>query len=259
MLDPSGLYDSARLAAGYAFARPPVHPRVIDLVRARLALAAPLGRGLDIGCGAGRSTAALTSVARLVVGLEPSPVMLRHAAAVAPGASFVRARAEALPFADAVFDIITAAGALNYVDLEQALPAAARVLTPGGRFVIYDFSSGRRSPDEPQLARWFDAFEARYPFPPGYDLDVRTMAFDRAGLRLHGYEPFEIALTIAPGAYLEYVLTESNVERAVASGVPDRDVRAWCEATLAPVFGGRTLPVLFDGYIADVRRGGARA
>jgi ubiquinone/menaquinone biosynthesis C-methylase UbiE len=254
MLDPTGLYDSARLAAGYAFARPPVHPRVADLFRTHLGIVVPRPRALDVGCGAGRSTAALAPLARVVVGLEPSRVMLQHHAAVAPAAHVVNARAEQLPFRDGAFDLITAAGALNYVDLTQCLPAVARVLAADGVFVVYDFSSGRRSPDAPPLAGWFDGFERRYPFPAGYELDVRGIEFGRHGLRLAVYETFEVALAMAPAAYLQYVMTESNVERAVAAGVPEREIHDWCVETLGPVFDGRALPVVFDGYFACIER-----
>jgi len=48
----TSVYDSDRLAAGYAFDRPPVHEQIL-----RSARLAPLaGRALDIGCGAGLST-----------------------------------------------------------------------------------------------------------------------------------------------------------------------------------------------------------
>ena len=96
------LYNSARLATGYAFARPAVHPLVIERIVAHGTLAArSIGCALDVGCGAGRSTAALTAAARTIVGIEPAADMLAHRRAVAPGASFVLGRAEDLPFATA--------------------------------------------------------------------------------------------------------------------------------------------------------------
>src|SRR5512139_2368524 len=114
-MSAGNIYQSARMAAGYAFSRPPVHPRIIERIRRDLRIERPLARALDIGCGAGRSTAALEPIARHVVGLEPVRGMLAHRRAVAPRASFVVARAEQIPLAAGAFDIVTAAGALNYV------------------------------------------------------------------------------------------------------------------------------------------------
>jgi ubiquinone/menaquinone biosynthesis C-methylase UbiE len=122
---------------------------------------------LDVGCGAGLSTAALTPLARQVIGIEPVSVMLTHRRTVAPQARFVISRAERLPFGSGSFDMVSAAGSLNYTDLSSALPEIARVLTPDGTFLLYDFSVGRTSVSGGELADWFASFEQRFPWPPG--------------------------------------------------------------------------------------------
>ena len=245
------LYDTDRLAAAYAFARPPLHrPIVARLAAAEVLAGRVISRALDVGCGAGLSTAALAEVAPVVVGVDPARAMLAHHAAVAPDACFVVGRAERLPFANGSFDLVTAAGALNYTHKERALEEIGRVLAPGGVLAIYDFSTGRRSPDTDGLDRWFHAFEKRYPYPPGYAMDVRALDFAHAGLRLASLEDFEIALPFTAGEYTAYVLSEANVAQAIASGMAEAEVRAWCSASLVPVFSASPLHVLFSGYIA---------
>jgi predicted TPR repeat methyltransferase len=81
----ASVYDSERLAAAYAFDRPPVHEEILRSAR----LVRQADRALDVGCGAGLSTAALAPLARQVTGLEPVPAMLAHRRAVAPRARFV--------------------------------------------------------------------------------------------------------------------------------------------------------------------------
>ena len=242
------------MARGYAFSRPPVHPQIIRRIRADLGVAAPVARALDIGCGAGLSTAALEPLARSVVGLEPVQAMLAHGHAVAPRASFVAARAEQLPFSSGCFDIVTAAGALNYVDLEVFLPDVARVLTPRGAMVVYDFSAGRRLRGDRRLDAWFGEFERRYPPKPGYEMDVRALPYAAAGLRLASYAEFEVAVPMTRQAYVAYAMSETGVELAVAQGVPEAGIRAWCESSLAGVLGDAPRDVLFDAYVACVRR-----
>jgi SAM-dependent methyltransferase len=244
-------YDTDHLAEGYAFARPPVHRQIV----ARLATAGPFaGRvircALDLGCGAGLSTAALTALAPVVVGIDPARAMLAHHEKVAPGASFVVGRGEQLPFASGAFDLVTAAGALNYTERDRALAEIGRVLAAAGVLAIYDFSTGRTSPDTERLDRWFSAFEDRYPLPPGYAMDVRALDFQSAGLQLASVEPFEIALPFTRAAYMAYVLSEANVAQAIGSGEGEAEVRAWCAASLEPVFGASALQVRFSGYIA---------
>jgi SAM-dependent methyltransferase len=254
VMSAGDVYESARMAAGYAFNRPPVHPRIIERIREGLRIASPVARALDIGCGAGRSTSALEPVARHVVGLEPVRGMLAHWHEVAPHASFVVGRAEQLPFAARSFDIVTAAGALNYVDLEVFLADLARVLSAGGVMIIYDFSAGRRLRGSGDLDAWYAEFERRYPPKPGYDMDVRTLAYEGTGLRLDAMETFEVAVPMTIGEYVSYAMSETGVELAVARGVPEAEIRDWCEATLAGVLGDEPRDVLFDAYVAYVRR-----
>ena len=254
-MHPASLYHSARLAAGYAHSRPAVHALIIEAVRRRFD---ELGIeraeiALDLGCGAGLSAAALEPLAARTVGLEPALAMLRHAAGVAPRSAFVAGRAEELPFRDGAFDLLTAAGSLNYTNLALVLPEAARVLDEDGVFVIYDFSAGRRLADDPRLDRWFSSFEKRYPFPPGYEMDVMNLGFPEAGLRLIRFEEFHVAVPMAAAEYQAYAMSETNVEQAVTAGVPETEIAAWCRETLHEIFADGDRDVLFDAYVAYVR------
>ena len=60
---------------------------------------------------------------------------------VLEGVSFVQADAESLPFADNSFDVVTIAfGLRNVTRKERALESMLRVLRPGGRLLILEFS-----------------------------------------------------------------------------------------------------------------------
>ena len=231
MTQSESIYDSPRLAAGYAYDRPAVHRRIIEAAREHLHITNRLERALDVGCGAGLSTAALEPLAKTLVGLEPVHAMLTHSRVVAPDARFVVGRAERLPFSARAFDLIAAAGALNYVDVDLFLAEAVRVLAPDGVLIIYDFSAGRHVREGPQLNEWFAMFARRYPSPPGYDLDVKGLAYHRSGLRLKAYTEFEIAVPMTLRTYLPYVASETRVESAISRGVPETEIRAWCQST----------------------------
>lgn len=250
----SPLYNSRRVAAGYAFSRPAVHTRILQQVREHLHLGEPVARALDVGCGAGRSTAALEPLAQQIVGLDPAAAMMEHRRVVAPGAQFVLGQAERLPFADAAFDLIAAAGAINYADLDLALPEIARVLSAAGTFVIYDFSAGRRFADGAQLERWYAEFERRYPDAPGYEIDVTALPFERAGLMLERCQPMQIPIPMTRDAYFRYATSETRVELAISAGADEGGVREWCRVTLQAVFDSTPRDVIFDAYAAYVRR-----
>jgi SAM-dependent methyltransferase len=249
----ASVYDSKRLAAAYAGDRPPVHQQILRSAR----LARQADQALDVGCGAGLSTAALVPLARRVTGLEPVSTMLAHRRAVAPQARFVIGQAERLPFAARSFDLVSAAGSLNYADLPLALAEIARVLTRDGTFLLYDFSTGRRSVRGEDLADWFASFERRFPWPPGWQpLDVRELPLAAYGLRLLDYADVETRLPMTFDSYLRYMLSETNVDHAIARGACSaEEARDWCQETLKAVFADGEMTVVIPGYIATLAPG----
>lgn len=69
--------------------------------------------------------------------------------------SYVQANAEELPFADDSFDIITIAfGLRNVTDKQKALESMFRVLKPGGRLLVLEFSK----PVQPLLNQAYDFY-----------------------------------------------------------------------------------------------------
>lgn len=254
MAAASDIYQSARLAAGYAYHRPAVHPHIIAKLSERLQITTKLRRALDIGCGAGLSTAALEPWVEMAVGIEPMATMLAHRAAVSTQSHFVVAKAEALPFAAHSFDLMTAAGSLNYAELNRFFPEATRVLTAAGVLAIYDFSEGKRLRNDQRLEHWYEAFKHRYPSPPGYALAIQALDYKRYGLELFAYEPLEVAVPMTYESYVRYALSETSVELAISRGVPETEIRTWCQDTLSDIFDATPRDVLFDAYIAYVRR-----
>lgn len=76
-------------------------------------------------------------------------------AGVAGNVEFVQADAERLPFADRSFDCVTIAfGLRNVTDKDAALAAMYRVLKPGGRALVLEFST----PVTPGLAPLYDLY-----------------------------------------------------------------------------------------------------
>jgi len=223
---------------------------MIRAMREALGQTTPFRTALDLGCGAGLSTAALTPYSKTVVGLEPVRAMLQYSHVVSPQSRFLVGQAERLPFRSGVFDLITAAGALNYVDLGLFLPEASRVLARTGVMVIYDFSEGRRLHGDDRLTQWFGEFQRRYPPPPDYDLDVKGLNYEEAGLRLEGYQTVVVPIEMSLDSYVPYVMSETSVEAAISRGVGEAEIRDWCAVTLREVFGDASLDVLFDGYIS---------
>lgn len=94
-------------------------------------------RVLDVGCGEGQVARRVTSGGSEVVGLDPTAAQIEVARERGGGPVYLRARAEALPCRDGSFDTVLVCLALEHVDaFEDAIAEVARVLEPGGRFVL---------------------------------------------------------------------------------------------------------------------------
>ncbi len=98
-------------------------------------------RVLDIAAGTGTSSAALAKSGAEVIALDFSPGMVEEGRKRHPDLTFVQGDAEKLPFADGEFDAVTISFGLRNVQHPQvALAEMRRVLKPGGRVVICEFS-----------------------------------------------------------------------------------------------------------------------
>jgi SAM-dependent methyltransferase len=248
-------FESEEMAAGYARDRPPVHARVLELLESRGGMLR-VGRALDLGCGAGLSTKVLQTRASQAIGIDPSPSMVHWAKKLVPNAAFLAGSAEAIPLANGTVELVTAAGSLNYAESRDFFLETARVLTSEGRLVIYDFEPGRSFFRMPGLDRWFEEFSSRYPWPQGDGREVHPetlgTASDQFGLDLQ--ERFRIPVAMTRAAYVDYMMTETNVAAAIRRGVPTQEIRQWCGEGLEWIWSDGPREVLFNGYFAQLRR-----
>jgi tRNA (cmo5U34)-methyltransferase len=122
---------------------------------------------LELGIGTGetaRRVLARLPTARLV-GIDASEAMLARTREALPQAELAVARLEG-PLPEGPFDLVVSALAVHHLDASgkrDLFRRVARVLRPGGRFVLADVVV----PDDPG--------EAVTPLSPGFDLPDRTV------------------------------------------------------------------------------------
>lgn len=161
LYEPEGGVRAAFSAkvADYAASRPDYPAALFDALDARaLHAAATIA---DVGAGTGLLTRGLLGRGYSVVAVEPNPAM-RNVCDRECGA-FVRYRsvegtAESMPLAPASVDLVTAAQAFHWFDVERARAECLRVLTPRGNVALIWNDRDMGDPLHPALDEVFQAF-----------------------------------------------------------------------------------------------------
>ena len=115
-------------------ADPEYEEQILPLAAEELAGAT---RVLDVGCGDGQVSRLATRLGADVIGIDPTwnCVSVAHDRG---GATFARAAAAQLPFANSSFDAVVACLVFEHIrDVDSAIAEVARVLQPGGRFCFF--------------------------------------------------------------------------------------------------------------------------
>jgi len=142
-------------------------------------------RVLDVGCGEGQVSRRIAGLGAQVVGLDPTAAQIRLAHERGGSACFVRARSEQIPCQTSTFDAVVLCMALEHVDpFEPAIDEVARVLVPGGLFLLFLVHPLLQTPG----SGWVD------------DLSSATHYW-----KVGPYLPDDVAVDeIAPGVNLEF-------------------------------------------------------
>ena len=118
------------------------------------------GRVLEVGIGSGINLPLYGAAVRAVIGLDPSPALLRRAggraAQAAVPVTLLQASAEAIPLETASIDTVVTTWTLCSIpDAAHALAELRRVLRPGGALLFVEHG---RAP-EAAVARWQDRLD----------------------------------------------------------------------------------------------------
>ena len=118
----------------------------------------------DLGCGTGRTAAALAPCVKRVIGVDQSSAMLKAAhrrTAALENVELRKGELEALPIADAECDAALLVLTLTYVEEPPAvLKEAARIVKKGGRVVVVDLMRHDRESFRHEMGQVHPGFDA---------------------------------------------------------------------------------------------------
>jgi len=119
----------------YSAYRPPLHHLILSKC---ITIDSKLDIGLDVGCGTGQSSIALTNYCEKVVGIEPSEEMIKKSIKHSQ-VQYLLYNGIDLNLSKNKFDIISFAGSLYYAKSQKLLDDVIRVSKHRAKIIIYDF------------------------------------------------------------------------------------------------------------------------
>ncbi|RAI00119.1 SAM-dependent methyltransferase [Acuticoccus sediminis] len=197
---------------------------VLDAPMTARALAAPVGRMLDVGCGEGRFCRKLAAHGIAAVGLDPVPALLESARARHPdgpggAGAYLCGHAEALPFAASSFDLVVSY--LTLIDIDDCAAAVAemsRVLTPGGRLLVANLAPHFTA----SSGGWTEDAEGHPLFSIDRYYEARSEWFSWRGINVRNWHR---PLSLYMEAFLSAGLALTHFDEPRAAGTDERAVR----------------------------------
>ncbi|KAG7353519.1 methylase [Nitzschia inconspicua] len=135
----TSLFKSTTQAQYYAKFRP-VYPSTLYAKIASSIRGTNKSMAIDVGCGTGQATVALTEHFDKVLGVDPSDEQLQHATPH-PNVSYQAGQATQLPAQNGSVAVVTAAQAAHWFDIPKFYSEVDRVLQPGGCLALWTYGN----------------------------------------------------------------------------------------------------------------------
>jgi SAM-dependent methyltransferase len=194
--DPTARFTGR--VADYAAHRPSYPPEMIGLLE-REGVLRPSDVVADVGSGTGILTSLLLAHGNVVHAVEPNAAMAAEAVARLgsnPRFQAVSGRAEATGLPDASCDVVTAAQAFHWFDIDPARREFRRILRPGGAVVLV--WNVRRLEATPFLREYEDLLLR---FAPEYKKISAGWADEAAIARFFAPSTFEVRRLVYPQVF----------------------------------------------------------
>jgi SAM-dependent methyltransferase len=228
-------FTSSEVAARYSKVRPFFHDEVVHRIRSFTAIP-HFRRALDVGCGSGQSSIALSTFSGHVIGVDASQDMLDQAPPC-PNISYRLGVAEQLDFSPGEFDLISVGSALHWFDQDRFFAECQKVLSPSGVLAVYNDHFTAHLQDVIACKRWMRTrFAKRFPPPRRGMRDLNELTTVQCGFQIVHRSSFSHLVPFTRAEFIAYLLTRSNTLATIHSGKETHDsIVNWLEEELSPI------------------------
>lgn len=244
-------FDDKRIALGYAKDRPWLHKLVMERLKSDCNIDTPFHNGLDVGCGAGLSTKALKLICNKVTGTDISDEMIYACKAEYDISeyTFYTAKAEETQLSETPYDIVTAAGVINWVDKDKFLKNMNHVMAANSLLVIYDFWISDKMVDNDAYTEWYQKrYLPNFPKPPRNENVWRQEDLPE-GFAIKQQVLYQLHHQFDINSFIRFMMIQSNMNSQIQSGrKTEAEIQDWMKETLNPIFHGLNQTLIFDAY-----------
>ena len=244
-------FDRKRIAEGY-LNRPWLHKRVIEQFVKDCKITTNFSNGLDVGCGAGLSTKALRLICDQVTGTDISEQMIQVCKEEYINDKeyiFYQAKAEETKEPIEKYDIVTAAGMVNWVDRELFLQNMNQIMKEQGILLIYDFWITDKMQGSTEYTNWYqNEYLKRFPKPPRNE-NIWKQEEMPEYFKIQNQITYELTYDFSMEQFIDFMMIQSNVNTKIENGtVTEREAREWFVNTLSSIFDDEIRTLFFSGY-----------
>ena len=244
-------FDEKRIAEGY-MNRPWLHKKVIERFVSDCEVTSNFRNGLDVGCGAGLSTKALHLICDRVTGTDISEQMIqvcKEEYKDNKAYTFYRAKAEETKEPAEKYDIVTAAGMVNWVDRDLFLENMGHALQDQGILLIYDFWIIDKMQGNDAYTNWYhEEYLKRFTKPPRNENTWKQSELPDY-FHIKNQITYELFYDFSMEQFIDFMMIQSNVNTKIENGeVSEVEARNWFKNSLSPVFENRKKTLYFTGY-----------
>lgn len=243
-------FNYKRIAEGYKN-RPFLHKQVIEQLQKDIQVSF-FYNGLDVGCGAGLSTKALKFICDKVTGTDISEEMILAAKEMCPQKdyNFFVSKAEEIPTPEQLYDIVTAAGVIQWVDENVFLENLSHIVNSEAIVLIYDFWISDRMIGIPEYTDWYQKeYLKRFPKPPRKEMVWTDELVRRYGFWIQKQSKLQLEYTFNIEDFIKFMMIQSNVSTKIdVEGQNEEEIKGWFKNSLQHIFDSKERTLLFEGY-----------
>ena len=163
--------------------------------------------------------------------------------------SFYVAKAEETEVPEIPYDIITAAGVVNWVDREQFLSNANKVIKKDGLIVIYDFWITDKMVQNEEYTKWYqEQYLVKFPKPYRKE-NVWKQSDLTESFIMEKQTKYNLQYVFAIEEFVDFMMIQSNVNEAIEKGdISIEETKDWMRKGLQGIFENEKKTLVFEGY-----------